>query len=166
VGVPLSVGDSAPDFDVVAHDGARVKLSDARGRKNVVLYFYPKDFTRVCTQEACGFRDMYDELASNDTLVVGVSVDSSASHVDFAKKHGVTFPLVADTDLALAKAYRATSKLGVLVGGLTARITYVIDKHGKIAAVFDSLLFAAKHLDGVKKTLAALTLAGGAPLDG
>jgi peroxiredoxin Q/BCP len=154
--VTLKVGDQAPDFDVVAHDGRRIRLADYRGKKNVVLYFYPKDFTLVCTQEACGFRDMYDELVSKDTEVIGVSVDDDASHGKFANKHGVQFPLVADTDKALAKAFGATSAVLGLLGGTTARVTYVIAKNGKISSIFNSMLIANQHLSGVRKAIEAL----------
>ncbi len=154
-GVSLKIGDQAPDFDVTAHDGKRLHLADYRGKKNVVLYFYPKDFTAVCTAEACGFRDMYDELMGKDTEVIGVSVDDNASHEAFAKKHGVTFPLVADPKKELASKYKATGFLMDLMGG-TKRITYVIDKAGKIAGVFDSAIRAGQHLGGVKTTIAGL----------
>ena len=154
--VSLKIGDQAPDFDVLAHDGKRIKLADYAGKKNVVLYFYPKDFTVVCTAEACGFRDMYDELLGKDTEVIGVSVDNDDSHGRFAKKHGVTFPLVADPKKELAARYKATGFLNDLLGG-TKRITYVIDKTGKIAGVFDSAIRASNHLDGVKKTIATLS---------
>jgi peroxiredoxin Q/BCP len=152
----LNIGDAAPDFDVVAHDGRRLKLSEYRGKKNVVLYFYPKDFTLVCTKEACGFRDMYDDLLSKETEVIGVSIDDDASHEKFAHKHGVLFPLVADTAKKLAKAYGAVSRLRELLGGTTARITYIIDKQGKIAGVYSSDILASQHLNGVKKTIAEL----------
>jgi len=155
----LKLGDTAPDFDVVAHDGRRLKLGDYRGKKNVVLYFYPKDFTLVCTKEACGFRDMYDELLSNETEVIGVSVDDDASHEKFARKHNVPFPLVADPEKTLAKAYGAVSKLRELLVGTTARATYIIDKQGKIAGVYTSEILAKQHLNGVKKTIATLSAA-------
>src|SRR5262245_60599967 len=99
--MPLPIGSQAPDFDVTARQSGasrRLRLSDFRGQKNVVLYFYPRDFTPVCTAEACGFRDMYEELASQDTEVIGVSVDDDASHDRFAAHHHVTFPLVADPE--------------------------------------------------------------------
>ncbi len=153
--VSLQVGAKAPEFDVTAHDGKRLRLADYAGKKNVVLYFYPKDFTTVCTAEACGFRDMYDELLGKDTEVIGVSVDDDASHGRFAEKHGVTFPLVADPKKELAGKYQATGFLSGLLGA-TRRVTYVIDKSGKIAGVFDSAIRASQHLDGVKKTIAGL----------
>jgi peroxiredoxin Q/BCP len=153
--MPLVKGDSAPDFDVVASDGRRYRLEDFRGKKNLVLYFYPHDFTLVCTQEACGFRDMYEELVGAETEVIGVSVDDDDSHSAFAKKHNVSFPLVADPKRELARKYGATSGLRNLLG-VTSRVTYVIDKNGIIAGVFNSELRASHHLNGVKEVIGAL----------
>ena len=85
----LRVGQKAPDFNVVSSSGKALKLRDFAGKKNVVLYFYPADFTLVCTKETCGFRDMYADLESKDTEVIGVSVDSDASHEKFAKEHWI-----------------------------------------------------------------------------
>jgi thioredoxin-dependent peroxiredoxin len=156
--VALAIGTEAPDFDVVARQAGasrRIKLSELRGHKNVVLYFYPRDFTPLCTKEACGFRDMYEELSGRDTEVIGVSVDDDTSHDKFAGKHGVTFPLVADPQRVLAGAYGATSWLRELMGG-ASRITYVIDKQGKIAAVLKSEISAQQHLKGARAALTAL----------
>jgi peroxiredoxin Q/BCP len=150
------VGHPAPEFEVVGHqEGAArpLKLSDFRGKKNVVLYFYPHDFTPVCTKETCGFRDLYEELADNDVEVIGVSVDDDASHARFASRYGVKFPLVADPEKTLAKRYQATSLLRDMLGA-SKRLTYVIDKQGMIAAVFESQLRASQHVDGVKAALA------------
>ena len=80
----LSVGDKAPEFDVVASDGRRVKLTEYAGKKNVVLFFYPGDFTPVCTKESCGFQDMYKDLQGSDVEVIGVSRDDDESHKKFA----------------------------------------------------------------------------------
>jgi peroxiredoxin Q/BCP len=157
--VALKIGDPAPDFDVTglqAGEARRLRLADFVGHKNVVLYFYPRDFTPVCTQEACGFRDMYDELSTHDTEVIGVSIDDDASHARFATMHRVKFVLVADTDKALARTYHATSLLRDVLGA-TKRITYVIDKQGKIAGIFDSQIFARQHLNGVKAVIAKLS---------
>jgi peroxiredoxin Q/BCP len=153
--VGVTFGQDAPPFEVVASDGRKLKLEDFRGKKNVVLYFYPKDFTPICTKETCGFRDMYDELTGKDTEVIGVSLDSDESHRKFAEHHKVPFPLVADRNKELAKAYGAYGGLRAVLGN-AKRITFVIDKKGKIAAVFESELRAGKHLDGVRETLARL----------
>ena len=151
----LKVVDKAPGFDVTSSDGKRLRLEDYLGSKHVVLYFYPKDDTPVCTAEACGFRDMYEDLVAADTQVIGVSVDDDASHGKFAARHNVKFPLVADPDRKLVNAYQAVGGLARILGG-AKRVTYVIDKNGKIAAVFDSAIFAKQHVNGVKETIARL----------
>lgn len=151
----LRVGQKAPEFDVKASSGKQLKLSDLQG-KNVVLYFYPRDFTMVCTKETCGFRDAYADLSSNDTEVIGISVDSDESHQRFAKEYNVPFALVSDSDKALARSYEATGFLGGLLGRVS-RVTYVIDKKGMIAGVFESELSASKHVDGVKNLIAKLS---------
>jgi peroxiredoxin Q/BCP len=152
----LKVGQEAPAFDVTASDGKRIRLEDFRGKKNVVLYFYPKDFTRVCTTETCGFRDMYQELVTaKDTEVLGVSLDSDESHNKFAAHHKVPFPLIADKDRTLAKAYHAIGPLRGLIG-IVKRVTFVIDKKGTIAAILQSELNADTHLEGVTAALSKL----------
>ncbi len=151
----LRVGQKAPEFDVVASSGKRLKLSDFIGKKNVVLYFYPGDFTPVCTRETCGFRDAYEELASKDTEVIGVSVDSDDSHERFAREHNVPFDLVSDRAGDLTKSYDASSFLRSLLKR-TSRITYVIDKKGEIAGVFDSELRASTHVEGVRDLIRRL----------
>jgi peroxiredoxin Q/BCP len=151
----LRVGEKAPGFDVVSSAGKPLKLSDFAGKKNVVLYFYPGDFTPLCTKETCGFRDMMGDLESADTEVIGVSVDSNESHEKFAAEYKVPFPLVSDKDRQLAKTYGATSFLGNLLGKV-GRVTFVIDKKGMIAGIFQSELSAAKHIDGVKAAIKQL----------
>lgn len=151
----LRVGEQAPDFEVVSSRGETVRLRDLLGRKNVVLYFYPGDFTPVCTRETCGFRDVYDELGSQDTEVIGVSVDSDESHRRFAERHRVPFTLLSDPKRELARTYGATSFVRDLLGK-TGRITYVIDKSGKIAGVFQGELRASKHVDGVRNLVREL----------
>jgi peroxiredoxin Q/BCP len=150
----LSIGQEAPDFDVTSSAGKRLRLSDFRGQKNVVLYFYPKDFTKVCTRESCGFRDMYGEIA-DIAEVIGVSLDSDESHERFAKEHALTFPLVADADRSLARKYGAVGALRGFLG-IAKRVTFVIDKGGKIAGIFTGELDAERHLSGVKGALAKL----------
>jgi len=152
----LKVGQDAPSFEAVASNGKTVKLSDYRGKKNVVLFFYPKDFTKVCTAEVCGFRDMYVDLSGKDTEVIGVSLDSDASHEKFATQHKVPYPLVADKERKLAKSYEAVGGLGGIIG-ITKRITYVIDKGGKVVGAFDGTFDADPHLGGVRETIAKLS---------
>jgi len=154
----LKVGDQAPEFEVTARQGGQdrlLSLPRILAEKNLVLYFYPRDFTTVCTREACGFRDAYAALASGDTEVVGVSIDDAETHDRFAREHGLTFPLVPDPDRRLARLYGATSLVRDVMG-VAARVTYVIAKSGRIAAVFDSELRASQHVDGARETIARL----------
>jgi peroxiredoxin Q/BCP len=151
----LTVGQKAPEFDVVSSAGKSLKLRDFLGKKNVVLYFYPGDFTPVCTKETCGFRDMYADLETQDTEVIGVSVDTNESHQKFAAEYNVPFALVSDTNRDLAKIYGATSLLGSLLGKV-GRVTYLIDKKGLIAGIFQSELRASKHVEGVRDAIKKL----------
>lgn len=130
--MPLSVGDTAPDFTVKDTNGNTVSLSDYAG-KMVVLYFYPKDDTPGCTKEACGFRDSYANYQGKDIAVFGVSKDDELSHKAFTDKFSLPFPLLADTDGAITQAYDVDG------GGYAKRVTYVIDGEGKIAKVYTSV---------------------------
>ena len=128
----LSVGTTAPAFSVKDTNGNTVSLSDFSG-KTVVLYFYPKDDTPGCTKEACSFRDSYDIYQDKDVIVLGVSLDDSASHQAFTNKYSLPFPLLADTEGALTQAYDVDG------GGYAKRVTYVIDGDGQIIKVYDSV---------------------------
>lgn len=100
----FKIGDLAPDFEVLADAGERVKLSDFRGRR-VVLYFYPKDDTSGCTTQACGFRDNYPEIEARDAIVLGISPDGQESHQKFKTKYDLPFALLVDEDHAVAERY-------------------------------------------------------------
>jgi thioredoxin-dependent peroxiredoxin len=138
----LAVGDAAPAFTLPDQQGKSVSLADFAGRKNVVLYFYPKDDTPGCTKESCTFRDQYTAFTDVGAEVLGVSSDSQQSHRAFAEKYRLPFPLLADTGAAVRKLYRVPKSLGVLPG----RVTFVIDKQGVIRHVFNSQLNPAKHV--------------------
>jgi thioredoxin-dependent peroxiredoxin len=130
--MPLSVGDTAPNFTVKDTHGNTVALADFAG-KTVVLYFYPKDDTPGCTKEACGFRDAYADYQGKDVVVLGVSMDNEVSHQQFTEKYNLPFPLLADTDGTLTKAYDVDG------GGYSKRVTYVIDGSGKISKVYTTV---------------------------
>jgi peroxiredoxin Q/BCP len=138
----IRVGDHAPDFSLEAHTGQRVVLAEFRGQRVVVLYFYPKNDTAVCTREACTFRDHYAEFVQAGAVVLGVSSDSVESHKAFAGRHHVPFLLLADTDGSLRRAYGVARSLGILPG----RVTYVIDKEGVVRHIFNSQLSADRHV--------------------
>lgn len=144
----VKVGDQAPTFHAKDDSGADWKSSEHVGKKIVVVYFYPADFTGGCTKQACGFRDDMSKLADKGVEVVGVSGDSVKTHERFKKEHNLNFPLLADTDGKVADKFGipvtvADATANVKVGGKdesilrTATIkrwTVVIDKTGKIAA--------------------------------
>jgi len=128
----LAVGTKAPTFTTQDTSGKTVSLENYAG-KTVVLYFYPKDDTPGCTKQACSFRDNYRAYQDKDITVFGVSVDNVASHQKFTEKFNLPFPLLADTNGAIAKAY------GVDGGGYAKRVTFVIDETGKVAKVYDTV---------------------------
>src|SRR5437868_5260870 len=104
---PLAVGKSAPNFDLPAIPDGRIKLSQFKGKNNVLIYFYPRDNTPGCTTEACDFRDSQATLAGTDTVVLGISTDGIASHQKFADKFSLPFPLLADEQHEVAEKYGA-----------------------------------------------------------
>jgi peroxiredoxin Q/BCP len=131
-----------------------ITLSQFRGNKTVVLYFYPKDETPGCTAEACTFRDNFEDFVEAGAVVIGVSQDSEESHRRFTEHHRLPFLLVSDGDKTLQKAYGVPKTMGLLPG----RVTFVIDRAGKVQHVFNSQLNAKKHVRealGIVKRLAA-----------
>jgi peroxiredoxin Q/BCP len=139
----VKVGDVAPEFDLPDRSGHRVRLSEFRGKRAVVLYFYPKDDTPGCTKEACSFRDNYQAFTDAGAEVIGVSSDSEASHQKFADKFKLPFTLVADAGGSVRKRYGVPATLGLLPG----RVTFVIDREGRVRHVFNSQLQATRHVD-------------------
>jgi peroxiredoxin Q/BCP len=136
----LKVGDKAPDFTAKDQDGKKISLHDYKGKK-VVLYFYPKDQTPGCTQEACNLRDNIDTLSAKGYVVLGVSTDSEVSHKEFQQKYSLPFTLVADTDQAINKKYGVwveKERDGKKFMG-TARTTYIINEKGIITSVIDKV---------------------------
>lgn len=129
-------GETAPDFELSADDGTRIRLSDLRGRK-VVLYFYPKDNTPGCTAQACDIRDHIAEFDTRGAAVFGVSTDDVDSHVRFRDKFRLPFRLLADTDHTVSEQYgvwKHKSMFGVKYWGVE-RTSFIIDEHGRIASV-------------------------------
>ncbi len=129
----IKIGDTAPDFTLPDENGKPVKLSSFRG-KRVVLYFYPADFTPGCTTQACGFRDHYAEIEEKNATVLGISPDSTESHMKFRTKYNLPFILLSDPNHAVASKYGVwgeknlygKTSMGIL------RSHFVIDEKGKI----------------------------------
>ena len=149
----ISAGDQAPDFAGTLANGHQLRLRDLIGRRHVILYFFPKDFTPGCTREACSFRDRRAEVAQLDAEVVGVSFDTPEKHAQFAAAHQLPYPLVSDRDARIAAAY-GVSRLG---GWLpTKRVTFVIRRDGIVQHVISSELNIDRHIDEAIETLRRL----------
>ena len=132
-----SEGETAPDFTLQADDGREVSLSDYRGKK-VVLYFYPKDGTPGCTQEAVEFRDLIKEFEKQNIVILGVSKDSVKSHQKFKQKHALPFTLLSDPEgkvLDLYSVWKKKSLYGRTFMG-TERTTFIIDENGMVEKVY------------------------------
>ena len=130
---PPEVGKPAPDFTLKSNEGKTVSLKDYKG-KWVVLYFYPKDFTSGCTIEAKNFQRDIEKYQAAKAVVLGVSIDNADSHKSFCEKEGLSFKLLADTDVKISDAYG--SVMEYQGNKLSARNTFIIDPKGNIAKVF------------------------------
>jgi len=149
----LKIGDQAPVFTGIDDQGKEIELKNFRGKK-VILYFYPKDNTPGCTQESCDFRDVISRFKKKDTVVLGVSPDSVASHQKFKVKFSLPFPLISDEDHKIAMAYgtwQEKSMYGKKYMGIV-RSTFVIDGNGLIFQVYEKVKVKG-HVDAVLKTL-------------
>ena len=142
----LKVGQKAPDFSLKNTEGETVHLKD---QLPCIVYFYPKDFTPGCTEEACSFRDSHEVFRDLDISVLGISKDSIVSHKKFKEKHQLPFELLSDTSGKTCKAYKAL----IPVVGMPKRITYLVDKEQKIQAVYSDLFGAKKHIQSMIKQL-------------
>lgn len=152
-GTKLAVGDKAPEFTLQATDGSIVSSKELLGQVYVV-YFYPKDDTPGCTTEACSFRDDMSQFNKIGVKVYGISLDTIESHKKFTSKYSLNFPLLADTDHSVAKAYGVLGGIGPLE--LAKRTTFIIDKNGNIAKIFEGVNpsgHSKEVLDAVKALL-------------
>ncbi|MGK3992661.1 peroxiredoxin [Sorangium sp. So ce1024] len=146
----LPVDAPAPDLFAADQNGAIQRLSDQRGRA-VVVYFYPKDGTPGCTEEACAFRDAWDRFKQANVQVFGVSSDSRESHEKFATEHRLPFPILVDADRTWANAFGVPTRLG-----MTARVTFLISPDGKVAKVYPDV-DPGVHAEEVLNDAAQLT---------
>ena len=132
------IGKPAPDFTLPSTAGENISLRQFKGKKTVILYFYPKDETPGCTREACDFRDHAADFESSGTVILGVSTDSLESHQHFKDKNRLPFPLLADVDSTVSKlygVYKQRNLYGKKYMGIE-RTTFVIDRTGRIAQIY------------------------------
>jgi len=146
------VGEAAPDFVLPDQDGRQMRLSDYRGKQPIVLFFYPKDHSPVCTQEACAFRDAYERFLELGAEVIGISADSVRTHQSFAQRNRLPYRLLADTDSAVHGLYGAKTLLGLM----NNRVTFIIDREGVIRHRFSDMMNGAAHVHEMLKVLQGL----------
>ena len=137
----VQLDDSAPDFTMPDQSGKPVSLGQFLGKKDIVLFFYPRDNTAVCTAEACAFRDSYELFKQAGAEVIGISSDSVESHRQFAASHQLPFILLSDADSTIRKRYGVPTAFG-----LPGRVTYIIDRQGRVRRIFFSQFTAEKHV--------------------
>lgn len=152
----IAEGKKAPDFSLPAAGGGEVRLSDFIGKKNVIIYFYPKDDTLGCTKEACNFRDGFKKFTSQGAVILGVSADPVKSHEKFQEKYDLPFPLLSDESKKMIQSYgvwKEKSMYGKKYMGIE-RTTVVIDKKGKVSRIFPKVKVerhAAEVLEALKQ---------------
>lgn len=145
---PIGIGDMIPDFSLKDQKGEQFDIKSVRGRKNLVIFFYPKDGSLSCTREACYFRDLNEVFIENDASVIGISGQSVESHREFAIINKLTYTLLSDSNNEVRKLFGVPAKFFKLVPG---RVTYVADKSGKVIYIFDSQTDVQRHADEALK---------------
>jgi peroxiredoxin Q/BCP len=146
----ISIGDTCPSFSLQNQNGQTINIQEYIGSKNLIIYFYPKDHTPGCTKEACSFRDAMQDLNNLDCEVFGVSADSVTSHKKFAEQFRLTFNLLSDIGNEVRKSFKVPANLFGLIPG---RVTYVINKDGKVVHIINSQTNPDKH---IKETIEML----------
>ncbi len=147
----VQVGHSAPDFTLLDQSGTSVHLGDFLGKKHIVLYFYPKDNTAICTEEACAFRDSYEVFKGGGAEIMGISSDPVESHQQFAQEHQLPFKLLSDGGGVIRKRYGVPTAFG-----LPGRVTYIIDRQGIVRRMFFSQYTSKKHVDVALEALQSI----------
>lgn len=139
----IEVGAQAPGFTLPDHTGAMVALADACAKGPVVVFFYPRDETLLCTQQVCAFRDRIGEFRAAGATVLGISADSVEQHARFAASRALSYALLSDADNAVRRAYGVRATMGILPG----RVTFVIDAHGTVQHRCIGQLGVGRHID-------------------
>jgi peroxiredoxin Q/BCP len=146
----LKIGSNIPAFSLPDQNGNLFGINSALGKKNLIIYFYPKDDSPGCTAQACSFQDQFEVFKEADAVIIGISGQSVESHKEFALKHRLTFTLLSDEGNKIRKQFGVpTNLLGLLPG----RVTYVADKSGKVIYIFNSQIQATKHVDEALRIL-------------
>ncbi len=146
----IKIGSAIPSFALSDQNGQVFDIKSVLGKKNLVIYFYPKDDTPGCTKEACSFRDQFEVFTNADAVIIGISGQSVESHKKFAEKYRLRFTLLSDDENKIRKRFGVpTNFLGLLPG----RVTYVADKTGKVIYIFNSQTQASKHVDEALRIL-------------
>jgi peroxiredoxin Q/BCP len=146
----LKKGDQAPEFELEDDQGNKVTLSGLLSDGPIILYFYPADFTPICTAEACSIRDMHEEILDVDIRIIGVSPQSVSSHARFKDQFNLPFSLLFDENKKAIRAYGVDGMFGIGV----RRATYLIDESGKIENMVVSDLFVSSHEKFIKQVIA------------
>jgi len=149
----VEVGSDVPQFTLADQNGSLLSISSVIGKKNLVIYFYPKDDTPGCTAEACYFRDEYEVFNEADAMIIGISGQSVESHKKFAEKYRLSFTLLSDEGDKVRKLFGVPVNFMGLVPG---RVTYIVDKSGKVVDIFNSQSQAKRHVDEALKILKTL----------
>jgi thioredoxin-dependent peroxiredoxin len=149
----IEVGSNVPQFSLKDQNGNLFSIDSVLGKKNLVIYFYPKDDSPGCTKEACYFRDQFEVFTEADALIIGISGQSVESHKKFAEKYRLSFTLLSDEGNKVRKLFGVPANL---FGLLPGRVTYVVDKKGKVVFIFDSQTQTKKHVDEALEILKGL----------
>ena len=149
----IKIGSSIPAFTLPDQNGNLFDITSVLGKKNLVIYFYPKDDSPGCTAQACSFRDQFEAFKDADAVIIGISGQSVESHKEFAEKHRLSFTLLSDDGNKIRKLFGVPSDL---LGLLPGRVTFVVDKKGIVVYVFNSQTQATKHVDEALRILNGL----------
>lgn len=139
----IEVGSNVPSFTLKDQYGELFNIDSVLGKKNLVIYFYPKDNTSGCTAQACSFRDQYEVFEEADAIIIGISGQSVESHLEFAKEYNLNFTLLSDTEDEVRELFDVPSTLFGIIPG---RVTYIVNKEGKVVFTFDSQFNAEQHI--------------------
>ena len=155
----LPVGSTIPNFKLKDQNGNWFDSADHIGKKPMVIFFYPKDFTPGCTAEVCSFRDNFEDFSDAGALVIGISSDSEKSHRNFSKQHELPFVLLSDSDKTVRRKFKVANRFMNLLPG---RETFVVDKTGRVVLAFEALQ-ASGHVRNALKAIKGIQEDGTIP---